>query len=98
MANFLFGDKDNDEFMISTRLKNGWVTDSAFVTCRHDSTVACNGGAYVWDLKPGTDWPYLNVRWWLNPDAPFSNFAHTWYSFAVRIVGPKGLPDGVAVP
>jgi hypothetical protein len=92
-ANFLVGDKNNDEFFINTRLKNGWVADDATVTCKHD---ACNGGAYLWEIKTGGDWPYLNVRWWLNPDPPFG-FSDVKYNFAVRIIGPKGVPDGVAV-
>ena len=91
---FLFGTKNNDQLLLNTRLKNGWVTDSAMVTC---STTACSGGAYVWEIKQGTDWPYLNVRWWLNPDPPFG-FASVKYQFAVRIVGPKAMADGVVVP
>lgn len=98
-ANFLAGFKDNDVLFGNTRLKNGWVADEAFVTCQYGSGWAnfCDGGAYVWEIKKGTDWPYLNVRWWM-PPAPFANYAHTYYSFSVRIVGPKGVPDGVAVP
>jgi hypothetical protein len=94
---FVFGSKDNDELLVQARLKNGWVSDSAYVTCEQDQYIRCDGGAYVWDLKAGSDWPYLNVRWWLNPDGLFS-FSHVWYQFGVRIVGPKGVPDGVVVP
>jgi hypothetical protein len=97
--NFASGSEGNDEFMRGTRLRNGWVVDSVTVTCRNDSVIRCDGGAQVWDFKPGTDWPYLNVRWWLPPDnfIPL-NFSRTYYSFAVRIVGPEGVPDGVVIP
>jgi hypothetical protein len=96
-ANFLAGDKNNDELFINTRLKNSWVAESATVTCKHDNTTGCNGGAYIWETKTGTNWPYLNVRWWLNPDPPFG-FSSVKYNFVVRLIGPKGVPDGVVVP
>jgi hypothetical protein len=92
-ANFLFGDKSNDEFFLNTRLKNSWTAYGATVTCKP----GCNGGAYVWEIKTGIDRPYLNVRWWLNPDPPFG-FSQVKYNFTVGIVGPEGLPDGVVVP
>jgi hypothetical protein len=96
-ANIFAGDTNNDQLFLSTRLKNGWMVDDTTVTCRNDSTNVCNGGAYVWESKRGTDWPYINVRWWLNPDSIFY-FSRVVYNFSVRIVGPKGLPDGVVVP
>ncbi|MDP1770415.1 MAG: hypothetical protein Q8L74_16645 [Nitrospirota bacterium] len=98
-ANFIAGFKDNDVFFGNTRLKNGWVSDEAFVYCEYQlyGFNFCTGGAYVWEIKKGTDWPYLNVRWWMNP-APFANYSHVYYTFAVRIVGPKGVADGVVVP
>ena len=94
-ADFLFTSNGNDELFIQTRLKNTWIIDRSDVFCQPSY---CNGGAYAWITYQGTDWPYLNVRWWLNPDAPFYNFSHVYYQFAVRIVGPKGVPDGVVVP
>jgi hypothetical protein len=97
MNNIFAGDTNNDVLFNSTRLKNSWVVDDVTVTCINDSTNACNGGAYVWDSKKGTDWPYLNVRWWLNPDSMFY-FSRIVYNFSVRIVGPKGVSDGVAMP
>lgn len=97
-ANFLAGFKDNDVLFGNTRLKNGWVSDEAFVYCGYTYyPYMCDGGAYVWEIKKGTDWPYLNVRWWMNP-APFANYSNLYYGFAVRIVGPKGVPDGLVVP
>ncbi len=98
-GNFLAGFKDNDVLFGNTRLKNGWVADEAFVYCRYGAgwDNFCDGGAYVWEIKKGTDWPYLNVRWWLAP-APFASYSHIYYSFAVRLIGPKGVPDGLVVP
>ncbi len=92
-ANYLFGDKNNDEFFLNTRLKNNWTAYGATATCQP----GCNGGAYVWEIKTGIDRPYLNVRWWLNPDPPFG-FSKAIYNFTVGIVGPEGVPDGVVVP
>lgn len=96
-ANIFAGDTNNDQLFLNTRLKNGWIVDDLNVTCRNDSSDVCNGGAYIWDSKKGTDWPYINVRWWLNPDSIFY-FSRVVYNFSVRIVGPKGLPDGVVMP
>jgi hypothetical protein len=99
--NFAFGFKDNDLFFSNTRLRNGWVSDDASIQCNMTPTSGgrnfCEGGAYVWEIKKGTDWPYLNVRWWLNP-APFAGFSHMWYGFAMRIIGPMGVPDGLVMP
>ena len=98
--NFMFGFKDNDVFFTNARLKNGWVSDEAFVYCDTEVILGdsfCNGGAYVWDVKQGTNWPYLNVRWWLNP-APFAGYSHVYYQYSVHIVGPKGVSDGIVVP
>jgi hypothetical protein len=99
--NFFTGFSDNDVLFGNTRLMNGWLVDHATVTCRNwpDYYFAqpCDGGAYVWEIKQGTDWPYLNVRWWLNA-APIFDWSHVRYRFAVRIIGPQGVPDGVVVP
>jgi len=95
--NFIAGFKDNDLFFLNTRLRNGWLSDEGRVACYTSSSITCDGGVYVWEIRQGTDSPYLNVRWWLNP-APFASFSHTWYGFAMRIIGPKGVPDGLVVP
>jgi hypothetical protein len=99
--NFIAGFKDNDLFFSNGRLKNGWVSDDAVTQCdltpTSDGRNFCEGGVYVWEIRKGTDSPYLNVRWWLNP-APFAGFSHMWYGYALRVVGPKGVPDGLIVP
>jgi hypothetical protein len=99
-VNFFAGFKGNDVLFGNSRLKNGWIADDAFVQCEQQKYVIlnfCDGGAYVWETRRGTDWPYLNVRWWLDP-APFASYSHLYYTFSVRIIGPKGLPDGLVVP
>lgn len=97
-ANPWVGDKNNDEFLMNVRLKNGWISDGATVTCINDQSTSCNGGVYVWETRQGTDSPYLNVRWWLDPDYLWSGWSKVRYQFAVRIIGPKGVTDGVVVP
>jgi hypothetical protein len=89
--NLFAGFKGNDDLNNLFRLSNGWVVESAEVFL---DPVNQNGGAYVWDLYEGTNRAGLNVRWWINPGFPSS----LSYSIAVRIVGPIGKPDGIAVP
>jgi hypothetical protein len=97
-GNPFVGFKDNDVLFGHTRLKNGWVTDEAFVHYRVSAAHFEFGsaGAYVWEIKKGTDWPYLNVRWWV--DAGLGGERFVEYRFAVRLIGPKGVPDGLVVP
>jgi hypothetical protein len=102
-GNFIQGFKDNDLLLNMARLKNGWFTDDAIVDClqRIDPIFGslCEGGAYVWEIRKGTDSPHLNVRWWLGPASAIPYvYSDVWYHFAVRIIGPKGVPDGVVVP
>ena len=86
---FFWGHKGDDVFFLSTKLKNGWVVDSASVS---PSCSKSGVGAYVGELRPGTDSPYLKVHWWINP------MGCLYYGFGVVVIGPKGVPDGVAVP
>jgi len=74
---------------ISIQLKNGWKVNSVFV---FPESYGVGDGAYVWDSRIGTSSPYLNVRWW--PEW----FSNLYYKFFVRIVWPKGVPDGLVVP
>ncbi len=85
------GAAGNDVLFPSTRLKNGWVVQGAWSTTANCLFGAC-GGVYVADLRPGTDTPFVNMRWW------YDAFYSSSYFFGVRIVGPRGVPDGVVVP
>jgi hypothetical protein len=96
-GNPFIGYKNDDEFFVNTRLKNGWVADDAWVICSVPwGNGNCDGGAYYDTSRPGTDSPYLKVHWWVPPS--FGGYKYTYYTYAIRIVGPKGTPDGVAVP
>ena len=96
-GNPFWGFKDDDEFFITTRLKNAWLADDVGVTCAVAwGNGMCDGNAYAIDSRRGTDSPYLKVHWWL--PAAFGGYKYTFYTYVVRIIGPKGVPDGVVVP
>ena len=82
----------NDQLLVNARLNqgSGWTEESVVVAPL--PLVGSSGGVYVSDSRIGTNWPYLNVRWWINPCSPY---CYLGYSFQVRIIGPKGVPDGV---
>ena len=82
----------NDAFFNNTRLANGWVVDDGLVFC---GIVTCDGGAYVASVARGTSSPSMTVHWWIDAAAPMKFLS---YTFAVRIVGPKGVADGVSGP
>jgi len=85
----LIGKKNNDEFFLSKTVKNGWTVDSTDV---RPTYIYGTSGAYNWGDRVGTNSPYINIRWWHNP------FSVIGYTFTIRIVGPKGVPDGLVVP
>lgn len=86
----------NDQLFVNTRLNDPWAEQNVFVTAGCWGGGCTDGGVYVWDSRIGTDWPYLNVRWWINVNSHnFLDGVDLDYDFAVRIVGPKGIPDGV---
>jgi hypothetical protein len=96
-GNPFVGFKDDDEFFMNTRLKNAWLVDDVRVVCAVPwGSGMCDGNAYEWESRRGTDSPYLKVHWWL--PAAFGGYKYTFYNYLVRIVGPKGVPDGVVVP
>ena len=91
--NPFWGYKGNDIFFNNTRLKNNWVMDDVYLT----PTTFKRGGAYIADTKVGTNWPYFNIRFWV--DGCFGDTASlSKYIYLVSIRGPKGVPDGVVVP
>jgi hypothetical protein len=92
-ANPFWGFKGNDEFFTNTRLSNDWIFDDVYLT----PTYFKRGGAYIQEKKVGTNWPYFNVRFWI--DGCFGDTASQGnYIYLISIKGPKGVPDGVAVP
>jgi hypothetical protein len=88
------GYQNNDVLFMSTQLKNGWVVEDAFVYCDNP----CGGGAYPLIVPRGSPATATTVHWWLDSTGFSMAPSMVWYTFAVRIVGPKGVPDGVAVP
>ncbi|MEO5954594.1 MAG: IPT/TIG domain-containing protein [Nitrospiraceae bacterium] len=96
-GNPFWGFKDDDEFFMTTRLKNAWLVDDVGVTCAVAwGNGMCDGNAYAIDSRRGTDSPYIKVHWWL--PAAFGGYKYTFYTYVVRIMGPKGIPDGVVMP
>lgn len=91
-GNPFWGTRGNDEFFPNTRLQNGWVLEDVYLY----QTNLASGGSYIADKKVGTDWPYFNVRWWVD-----GSFGHAEsmsdYLYQIVIRGPKGVPDGVIV-
>lgn len=89
-GNPFVGYKGNDEFFTNARLTNDWVLDEVFLT----PMLFKRGGAYFQEKKLGTNWPYFNVRFWVDgcfgDTESFSN-----YIYLVSIRGPKGVPDGL---
>ncbi len=82
------GNKGNDVLFPGSRLKNGWTVQTVFAQNQGTGSE----GVWVVDWRPATDTPFMNVRWW------YDAFNEIRYTFGVYIVGPKGVPDGVAVP
>jgi hypothetical protein len=90
------GYQGNDVLFMSTQLKNGWVVDDAFVYCVITPN-GCSGGVAPLVVPRGSSALATTVHWWIGTGSGFA-IAQNAYTFAVRIVGPKGVPDGVLVP
>lgn len=90
-----WGHKGNDYFYINARLRNGWVMENGLVAIFSQKCA----NAYVQETRPGTNWPYLDVRWWIegcNTGDILGGIIG--YGILITIKGPKGVPDGVLVP
>jgi len=90
---WFWGPKGNDQHFLNTRLKNGWTVlqpPQVFLP----NAYAANGDAYLDGSHAGTDWPYVNVRFWM----PGGVYVIQHYGISILIQGPKGVPDGVVVP
>lgn len=66
---FLVGFVSEDTFYEALELKNGWKVVSAGVAIHHSML----GGAQVVESMRGTQRPYVNVRWDLEPTVLLSN-------------------------
>lgn len=91
-AGNFFGARGEDQYFLTTRLRNGWVVDSAHITNafytddRPSPWTYGNASAYITEYRGGTDSPYLKVRWWRD------GFSSVIYRPTVLIRGPKGVP------
>jgi len=75
-------------------LKNNWVLDDVYLT----PLILRSGGAYIQQKNVGTNWPYFNIRFWVDGCFGQTSGSKSEYMYLVSIRGPKGVPDGVAVP
>jgi len=75
-ANMFNGYKDDDDYFVNRKLRNGWVVDSINFA---------SGNARVEESRVGTDSPYVKVHWWC--DAPYQTVSYTVMIF---VKGPKG--------
>jgi hypothetical protein len=91
-AGNFFGARGEDQYFLTTRLRNGWVVDSAYISNalfaddRPGPWTWGNASAYIIECRGGTDSPYLKVRWWRD------GFSSVLYRPCVIIRGPKGIP------
>jgi hypothetical protein len=82
------GAKGDDQYYLATRLRNGWVVDSAYLTGMGDPQIFRfgNADAAITEVRTETDSPYLKIHWWMEW---FSGVAYTPH---VVIRGPRGVP------
>jgi hypothetical protein len=83
-----WGLKGDDEYYLQTRLKNGWILDTAAIGYRGHPGPMISGsaGAYITDARIATDSPYVKVHWWVD-----ANSGVYYNELQVTIRGPKGL-------
>jgi hypothetical protein len=92
-GNLFWSPHGNDEIYRNTRLKNGWIVSQTPLVYL-PTAYATSGGAYLVEFHTGTDWPHLNVGFWLRNGI----YEVQQYAISIVIQGPKGVSDGVAVP
>ena len=85
----LGGSKGNDIIFPTAHLKNGWIIEEIDVAT---AGCVCSDGVVVVDSRMGTDTLFFNARWW------YDALSDANYDFAVWIIGPRGVPDGLVVP
>ena len=88
----LGGHAGNDVVFPTMRLKNGWIVQNVSVLLPGCGLFPDCQGAYIADSRIGTDTLMFNTRWW------YEALHDSDYNFAVWIVGPRGVPDGIVVP
>jgi hypothetical protein len=83
------GHRGDDEYFLTTRLKNGWVVDAATLDDGKGGAIgiAGSGNASITEMRAGTDSPYLKVHWW------FDGGSYIMFCPEIIIRGPKGVPN-----
>ena len=76
-------------YKVYTHLKNGWLVDSAAITYNGEDRpfiIIGTAGAYITELRAGTDSPYVKVRWWRDAGGVVA------YDLRITVKRPRNLP------
>ncbi len=92
-GNLFWSPHGNDHIYRNTRLKNSWIVSQPPLVYL-PTAYATSGGAYLVEYHTGTDWPHLNVGFWLRNGI----YEVQHYAISIVIQGPKGISDGVVIP
>ena len=92
VSGLLFGDRGDDDLYLTSRLRNGWLVESAVIaggvlTGAPYVTDGLHAWASIADLRAGTDSPYVKVHWWV--DGGYQSVA---YDVLISVKRPKNLP------
>jgi hypothetical protein len=95
VGQFYIGSAGYDEYYLTSQLKNGWQVESTQLVHFSGNDVISgphpadpnHAGAYIVESRPGSDSPYLKVRWWLD-----NGFQSLSYGAAITVKRPKNLP------
>lgn len=93
-AAMFWGFNGDDKFYMNSQTRNDWVVTGArldFLRLEREG----HGGAYLVDTRPGTQSPYVQVRWWLEPGIAQGGSNSLKYSIRVGVKRPKNLPCAV---
>ncbi len=87
----LFGGKGDDEFYLTSRLKNAWLVANAEMVDwagRPGPGASPTSGAWasITDSRLGTDSPYIKVHWWVD-----GGWASVSYNVRITVQRPKNL-------
>jgi hypothetical protein len=89
------GASGTDQILVNTHLKPGWTVRGPPTLITAYSADG-GGGAVAIPVSPFSNYPAVNVYWWLNVGV----LCLSWYSYGldIPIQGALGTPDGIVVP